>query len=65
VITRERCMEIEILRRQGRSLRAIARVTGVAVNTVRKYLAEGGPPSYRACPARASKLDPFKLTGRL
>lgn len=58
---------IEILRRQGHSLRAIAREAGVAVNTVRKYLTAGGPPRYRARPARASKLDPFKdyLTERI
>ena len=32
----------------------------MAVNTVRKYLAEGGPPRYGPRPARASKLDAFK-----
>ena len=36
-------MEVRILRRQGKSLRAIAQATGMAVNTVRKYLeADGG-----------------------
>lgn len=53
-------MEMSILRRQGMSLRAIARESGVSVNTVRKYLAEEGPPRYRARPAQPSKLDPFK-----
>jgi transposase len=60
-------MEMEILRRQGHSLRSIARETGVAVNTVRKYLAEGGPPRYGPRRWPGSKLDPFKdyLTQRL
>jgi len=53
-------MEIGILRRQGKSLREIAVETGMAVNTVRKYLAEGGAPKYGPRPARGSKLDPFK-----
>jgi len=53
-------MEIGILRRQGKSLREIAVETGLAVNTVRKHLAEDGPPQYRARPVVASKLDPYK-----
>jgi transposase len=53
-------MEMSILRRQGKSLRAIARETGVAVNTVRKYLTAAQPPRYRPRPPRAGKLDPFK-----
>jgi transposase len=53
-------MEMEILRRQGCSLREIACESGVAVNTVRKYLAEGGPPSYGPRAPRGSKLDPYK-----
>jgi len=53
-------MEMSILRRQGMSLRAIAREAGLSVNTVRKYLAEEGPPRYRPRPRQPSKLDPFK-----
>src|SRR5262245_40649507 len=53
-------MEVGILRRQGRSLREIAVEMGMAVNTVRRYLAEGGPPQYGPRPAQGSKLDPFK-----
>jgi transposase len=53
-------MEMAILRRQGKSLRAIAVETGLAVNTVRKHLAEGGPPRYGPRPARGSKLDAYK-----
>lgn len=60
-------MEIQILRRQGHSLRSIARETGLAVNTVRKYLAEGGVPQYGPRASGGSKLDPYKayLTRRL
>ena len=53
-------MEIGILRRQGKSLREIAGSTGTSVNTVRKYLATGGAPVYKARPKKAGKLDPFK-----
>jgi transposase len=53
-------MEMSILRRPGNSLRGIARETGVAVNTVRKYLREEAPPRYRPRPPRTGKLDPFK-----
>ena len=59
-------MEIEILRRQGNSLRDIAVETGMAVNTVRKYLASG-PPQRKARQPVAGKLAPFKtyLQGRV
>ncbi len=40
MITEERCMEIHILFRQGKSIREIARITGLSRNTVRKYLRE-------------------------
>lgn len=53
-------MEVGILRRQGKSLRAIAEHMGMAVNTVRKYLKEGGVPRYGPRAKRASKLDGFK-----
>jgi len=53
-------MELGILRRQGKSLREIAVETGLAVNTVTKYLAGGGAPSYGPRAARGSKLDPYK-----
>lgn len=43
---------------QGHSIREIARQTGLARNTVRKYLRSC--PEARARPRRASKLDPFK-----
>jgi len=37
-------MEIRILRKQGKSLQAIAQEVGVSVNTVRKYLADDRAP---------------------
>ncbi len=56
----ETVMEIRILRRQGKGIREIARLTGKSRNTVKRYLQVKGPPAYRPRPARASKLDPFK-----
>ena len=60
-------MEIRILRNQGRSLREIARETGLAINTVRKYLADEEAPAYGPRAPREGKLDPFKayLTTRV
>lgn len=52
-------MEIRILRKQGKSLRAIAGEVGVSVNTVRKYLADDGAPRYKGRSPKASKLEPF------
>lgn len=52
-------MEIRILRKQGKSLRAIAKEVGVSVNTVRKYLADDRAPQYKRRPPKASKLEPF------
>jgi transposase len=43
---------------QGHSIRAIAEQTGIARNTVRKYLR--GKPVAAPRPRRQSKLDPFK-----
>lgn len=53
-------MEIKILKRQGKSLRAIALEAGVAVNTVRKYLQGDGSPAYGPRPPRPWKLDPYR-----
>ena len=66
MITNEEYMELKVLKRHKLSLREISAQTGMAVNTVRKYLA-GGPPAMKKLPARRSKLDPFKdyLAGRI
>ena len=52
-------MEIEILRRQGNSLREIATETGMSVNTIRKYLVSG-PPQRKPRQPVLSKLAPFQ-----
>src|SRR5512143_4156502 len=52
-------MEIRILRKQGKSLRAIAGEVGVSVNTVRKYLADDQMPRYKRRATKASKLEAF------
>jgi len=44
----------------GKSIREIARITGHARNTVRKYLRANGIPESRYGQKRGSKLDPFK-----
>jgi transposase len=49
---------IRDLAAQGKPIRAIAQETGIARNTVRKYLR--GTPEAAPRPRRGSKLDPFK-----
>lgn len=58
-------MDIRDLARQGHSTRAIARLTGLSRNTVRKVLRGEHDPTRKDTP-RASKIDPFKdyLRGR-
>ena len=53
-------MEIMRLHASGLSIREIARRTGFARNTVRKYLRRPALPRYSPRPRRPSKLDPFK-----
>ena len=53
--------DIEELKRQGLSIRAISRLTGFDRKTVRKYLLQPeGPPVYGPRPAQPGKLDAFK-----
>jgi transposase len=49
---------IRDLAAQGQSIRAIAEQTGIARNTIRKYLR--GRPEAAPRPRRGSKLDPFQ-----
>jgi len=67
MLTKERCMEIRILSRQGQSIRQISKTLGVSRNTVRRYLRRDAPPSYQREVQRPSKLDPHKayLLGRV
>lgn len=53
-------MEVRILRKQGKSLRAIAQAIGASVNTVRKYLASEAAPRYRPRPPKPGKLAAFE-----
>ena len=53
-------VEIEVLRRQGKSIRAISAELGISRNTVRKYLRGEVPPKMKPRPERASKLEPFR-----
>ncbi|SAL77591.1 IstB ATP binding domain-containing protein [Caballeronia peredens] len=54
-------MQIRILHKQGKSLRAIACEVGCSVNTVRKYLATQDAPTFRpTATPRESILKPFE-----
>jgi transposase len=55
----EQYMNIKELSQQGHSIRAVARITGHARNTVRKVL-RGEHTLKAKSPTRTSKLDPFK-----
>jgi len=55
----EEAVEIRVLSRKGKSVRAIARTLGVSRNTVRRYLRSDGLPHYERG-ARPGKLDQFK-----
>ena len=50
-------MEIRILRKQGKGVRAIARELGCSVNTVRKYAERDEPPQYGPRLSRARKIE--------
>jgi len=53
--------EIEELKRQGMSIRAISRLTGYDRKTIRKYLIQpDGVPVYGLRAQQPGKLDPFK-----
>src|SRR5579864_5446746 len=56
MLVAEEAVEIRVLKRQGKSIREIARMLEVSRNTVRRYLRGGGLPQYER-EARPSKLD--------
>lgn len=60
MVLAEGAMEIRILKRQGLSVREIARRTGVSRNTVKRYLKSTEDPVYAARPAVEGKLDAHK-----
>jgi transposase len=53
-------MQIKILHKQGKSLRAIACEVGCSVNTVRKYLAEESAPKHQGRQARPVKVAAYE-----
>ena len=59
MLDQERCMEIRILSKQGKSIKEICRLTGHSRNTVRRYLRSPEMPAYQR-PSRGSILDPYK-----
>lgn len=59
MLVAEEAVEIRVLRRQGKSIREIARMLDVSRNTVRRYLRAEGLPRYER-EARPSKLDRYK-----
>ncbi len=56
----EAALEVRVLHRHGKSIREIARETGVSRNTVRRYLRDEEAARYKPRPPRPTKLDPFK-----
>lgn len=60
MITDEVYVEIELLRKQGMSLRKIAEEVGCAVNTVRSHLEADTRPRYKRNQLRVTKLSPFE-----
>ena len=66
MLVAEEAVEIRVLRRQGKSIREIARMLDLSRNTVRRYLRRDGLPRYQR-DAQPSKLDPYKeyLAGRV
>ncbi|MGZ6190614.1 MAG: hypothetical protein ACXWM5_17380 [Vulcanimicrobiaceae bacterium] len=60
-------VEVEVLHRQGKGIREIARETGIARNTVRAVLRGQHDSRYGPREPRPTKLDQYKdyLRGRL
>jgi transposase len=60
MVSYEDYMQIKILHKQGKSVRAIACELGCSINTVRKYLQANSQPGYKERTKRASILAPFE-----
>ena len=60
MVAGEVALEIRVLHRHGKGIREIARETGSARNTVRRYLRDESAERYKPRPPRLTKLDPFK-----
>ena len=61
MVLAEGVIEIRILKRQGLSVREIARRTGHSRNTVDRHLKREGDAVYTARPAALGKLDAHKV----
>ena len=57
MLEKEKMIELQIMYKQGMSLKAIARETSYSINTVRKYARDHAEPGYRPRPIKAQKLD--------
>lgn len=60
MLTQEQSVEIEVLKRRGMGIRAIARELGISRVTVRRYLQDPGPKRYGPRTSRPTKLEAFK-----
>jgi len=56
----ETVVEIKVLARQGKSIKAIARELGVSRNTVRRYLRDDAGVGYGPREPRPTQLDPYQ-----
>jgi transposase len=67
MLGQEGFVEIQVLHRQGMSIRAISRELGVSRNTVRRYLRAKSVPKAQARSAKPTKLDGYRgyLRGRI
>lgn len=61
MITREVYVEIQLLKRHGKSLREIAAEVGCAVNTVRRHLTQEKLPKYERKNKRKTKLAEYEV----
>ena len=59
MLRQEQRVEIRVLARQGKGIRAIARELGISRTTVRRYLADPAARGYGPRAPRPTKLDPF------
>ena len=59
MLTQEQAVEIQVLARQGESIRQISRRMGLSRNTVRRYLRDERARRYGPRVLRATKLDPY------
>jgi transposase len=57
MLDQEKVMELKVLNKQGQSVKAIARISGAARNTVRKYVRDGAKAQRKP---RASRLDAYR-----